>query len=150
MKRSQRGGGSYRYILNPDSNDPQNDLTKKRAIFVIKSIPNDYSCAARAITTSLLKEQLPQEEFKKYTKRPGEIRIRAQQMQKRVGLPHDRQVSVKELHLFERYLDCQIIVISGDLMNDISYTGSLKRDRKLFLYLKVSISDIVICMMMMM
>jgi fructose-1,6-bisphosphatase/sedoheptulose 1,7-bisphosphatase-like protein len=137
MKRSQRGGGR-RYIVKSDHNDARSDIAQKRAIFTIKAIPNQYLCAARAITISLMKLQLPAKQFKKYSQRSNEVRLRAEQLQKRVGLPLDRQVTVRELHLFEQCLNCQIIVISGDLMNEVSYVGSLKRDSKIFLYLKVS------------
>ena len=105
---------------------------------------HDGLCAARSIIVCLAKlEGMNPIEFKNMNNRgkingnnPNSQRNRAIRLQTAVGLPIGTPVSVRELHLFEEYLDVQIIVVSGDLCNEVCYTGALSRPKKIYLYLK--------------
>lgn len=60
---------------------------------------------------------------------------RAYDLQRRTGLPMDRPVFVRDLEHFEKLLKVQIVVLSAAQGDAITYEGSVKLDRKIFLYL---------------
>ena len=53
-----------------------------------------------------------------------------------INLPIEKPVLLRDLYKFEEYLNVQIIVISGDHNDRVTYTGSRILERKIFLYLK--------------
>lgn len=142
MRREDHGGGIP--IINTDVSSKDCSILKKRSMIMIKGVKGENKCAARAIVTCMAKlNNESKSSFKSMTHahcinstRPDSQRMRAIRLMESVGLPVGSQVSVRGLFLFEEALNVQIIVVSGDLCNEISYSGFMERDRKIFLYLK--------------
>jgi len=63
-------------------------------------------------------------------------RMRAMRLQKDVGISMTKPVAVTELVKYERHLNVQIVVISGDEGNAIIYKGFKPMKDKIYLYLK--------------
>jgi hypothetical protein len=140
MKKTQGGGGGGPlHITNTDTTSTECSIKKKRSMVYITPNPREYLCCARAIVVCMLKLECSTQEFKKLSRAGGTMRgvhKRAVQLHTDARVPMDRRVTVRELYLFERVLDAQIVVVAGDLMNEISYSGSHTRDKKIYLYLK--------------
>lgn len=140
LKKPDEGsGGTALPITDLDLRIPLNSYSQKRAFVDIPTC--DYMCCARAIVTCLAKTQMSQKDFDHFrTKKrwqidkPDSQMGQARLLLKSVGLPEDRAIRVNELHMFESYLDVQIVVISGDILNEVTYKGSITRDRKIYLY----------------
>lgn len=138
------GGGVKRKITNTQLFSADCTIKKKKSMIFIPEVEGEYLCAARAVVTCMAKLlNEPSHKFKmlihkdKATSRaPDSQRSRAIKLHMDACVATDRPVPVRELYKFEELLDVQIIVISGDLDNEIIYTGSAKREKKIFLYLK--------------
>lgn len=110
----------------------------------IPQIQNEWLCAARAIVTCMAKlNNMSTKAFKElvhkrnaYNMNPKSQKMRALVLHKQAGVPTNREVSLTDLAKFENILKVQIIVISGDMANEILYKGDNVRPRKIFLYLK--------------
>lgn len=144
LKKEDGGGGKACYIMDTESDE--NSLMKKRSIVYIPIVENDYLCASRAIVTCLAKlRNMPKNQFSNFTRKqyfnsdkPNSQKTRAIELQTRVGLPLNSPVLLRDLYLFEIHLNVQIVVISGDLCNEVCYKGYVEREDKIFLYHKDS------------
>lgn len=144
-KEEEDGGGSMhaREITNVDLSDPRNSYHTKRAFTQIPALDDEPICCARAIVTCIAKLEMSQKDFDHFASKkrwhldkPNSQKGQALKLLRDVGLPSNRPIQVRELYLFETFLKTiQIIVVSGDLLNEISYSGFENRDRKIYLYL---------------
>lgn len=98
-------------------------------------------CCARAIVTCLAKVKMTQKEFDHFrTKKrwqvdkPDSQLGQARMLLKSVQLPEDRPIRINELYIFEEYLGVQIVVISGDLLNQVTYKGGISSQNRIYLY----------------
>ena len=103
---------------------------------------NESMCCARSIVITLAKQEKPRAEYKKFIKKnrwhidePGSQKREARDLLMSVGLPENRGIRVNELYKFEQHLQVQIIVISGDFLNEVTYKGIEYREKQIMLYL---------------
>jgi len=145
LRREERGGGprSRLGIFNTSQDLTQNSVARKKSMVYIPVIEGEHMCCARAIVTSKAKlDGMAQKQFE-YFVGSNAHHIASNRTQKgqalalleAVGLSRDEPVTLRQLHIFEEYLDIQIVVISADLLNEVSYAGNKERTRKIFLYL---------------
>ena len=129
-------------ITNLDLTQKYNSYHRKLAFVEMPALPNQTNmCCSRAIVTCMAKQDMTKKDFKHFTSRkrwhldkPDSQLGQARLLLSAVGLPEDRPIQVKELWKFEQHLQVQIIVVSGDVLNEISYRGLEDQPRKIFLY----------------
>ena len=145
LQKEDRGGGPTP-IINTDNQSQLCSAKTKRSIVFIPAIENENICAARAIVTCMAKLQgMPRNQFKCFINKArsrsledNSQKSQALKLQREVGLSLEEPVMVRDLYLFEEYLNVQIIVISVELLNEVCYTGYSDREKKIYLYLKDS------------
>ena len=135
--RMDRGGGRVA-ITNTDIKDKNNSLIKKRCITVIPELPNDETCAARAVVICMAKLKGDPHWGNLTTKSRAHglgknaQKGRALDLLRAVGLPHDKPVEIRDFYKFENHEDVQIVVIDVAAGYEITYAGET-REKKIFL-----------------
>ena len=144
LQKSEDGAGCCKaqQITNLDLTDPKNAYHSKRAFVQVPAMGNESMCCARSIVVALAKQDKSRDEFKKFIKKtrwhidtPGSQKREARELLMAVGLPENRAISVNELYKFEQHLQLQIIVVSGDCLNEVSYRGIESREKQIMLYM---------------
>ena len=65
---------------------------------------------------------------------PKSLTGRARALQAAVGISEERDVLIRDFQKFEEFLDTQIVVVSAEHGDKVTYEGLKKRDKKIFLY----------------
>ena len=122
------------------------DKKMKKSIICIERLPDDYTCLSRAILVALddKREKSRGKKTKLTEKRKKQVlRKKALDLLKKVGLPSDRHIYLNEIHLFEDFLNVQIIMYDRPLSGSTVYTGKVDRQQKIFLYHNDNHCDVI-------
>ena len=146
MRGAEAGGGSGNSlkITNTDLQSQNCTIKKKKSMVYIPEVDGEFLCAARAIVTCTAKlRKMAPKDYKMLinlnnvnSSNPSSQRMRAISLHRDAGVPMNRPVPVTDLHMFEKKLNVQIVVVSGDNDNEIVYKGHSVLKDKIFLYLK--------------
>ena len=146
MRGSDSGGGPARSIkiIDTDLQSKNCTIKKKTSMVFIPEVANENLCAARAIVTCMAKlQKMSAKDYRMlinskniHSVNPKSQKMRAMRLHRDAHVSMTREVSVTDLHKFEKKLNVQIVVISGDNDNEIIYKGYAVLKDKIFLYLK--------------
>ena len=141
---NMKGGGGRRVpMYTPDTDSTIYVTHMKKSIVQIPRVEGEYLCCARAIVTGVSKLRDTPQKYSQIinpknakSSHKDSQRGRAIAMHMYTGVSADQPVPVREIYKFENHYNVQVIVISGDLGNEIIYKGYHSRNEKVFLYLK--------------
>ena len=109
---------------------------KKKSIVSIEN-PDDNLCLERAICVCManLNGRLNKKKWKKIIRksRPAFQYQEALKLRTAVGIAVARKTTVKDIAIYEQYLNVQIVVLSVTHLKRVIYRGSQRRVQKLFL-----------------
>ena len=146
------GGGRFsKGIYAVDCESTKLCVLAKKSMVKIPSVINEHLCAARAFVTAKCRLEESPNKFSQFidprkcmSTHSESQRSRAIKLHMDTGVSTQQPVPVRELHKFENHFDMQAIVISGDLGNEVVYTGIQPRKNKVFLYHRNSHYDLIL------
>lgn len=138
-----KGAGKHGPMYAPDPTSRQLAVHSAKSMVSIPALEGEYMCAARSMITGVSKIRDSPRRFHQLI-HPQNAKAQHKDSQRGLAIamhmathvPADAPVPVREIHKFEKYLNAQAVVISGDFGDEVVYVGAHTRPDKVFMYLK--------------
>jgi hypothetical protein len=128
-------GGGFSSITRRLFDDSLIERLKKKTILVIPKDKIHLTCAARAIICGVARLRCDIKKYRLVARKDTCTQYSiAYDLLKEVGLPVDREISIREFVLIENYFDVQVIVYDAPFRSGCIYTGARERLDKIFIY----------------
>ena len=128
-------GNGVMKLTCADLDNVMNERFFKKSIVVIPKIEDDHTCGARSIVVAMA--QLRNDKAYKHLRNPKRLTLQlryALKLLRDTDISPDRALDISQLHLFETFLDVQIIVYQKPLKDGLLYSGHIEREDKIFLF----------------